>query len=163
MILLLYIQKFLREVHMLENLYLLLGASPSAGGGTGGTGGAASLLPFVLIFLVMYLLIIRPQSKKQKQHRSMIANVAKGDKIVTIGGIHGIVTQVNKTTINVKVGDNTKLEFNKESIAHILVNPDSKPETTKSESKKSSNKKSSNNPEQQEEESLSEKDSSVEN
>lgn len=102
---------------MNNSLLLLLGAAEgsSAGGGSALT----SLLPFALIFLIMYLLIIRPQSRKQKALRNMISNLKKGDQVITIGGIHGTVHQVHDKTVVILV-DSVKMEFNKESVATIV-------------------------------------------
>ncbi len=63
-----------------------------AGTGAGGSGGMLSLLPFALIMLILYFLMIRPQSKRQKEKKNMIEALKKGDRVVTIGGIHGAIT-----------------------------------------------------------------------
>jgi preprotein translocase subunit YajC len=77
------------------------------------------VLPFVLIFGIMYLLIFRPQAKKQKQHRAMIESLKKGDKVVTAGGIHGTIAGVKEKEdiIFVKIADNVKIEVSRSSIA----------------------------------------------
>jgi len=87
-----------------------LAMAPSGGGGQGGAG-LTALLPMVLIFLVFYFLILRPQSKKQKAHTQMLQELVKGDRIVTNGGIHGTVLKVNESekTLLVKVTDDVKL------------------------------------------------------
>lgn len=147
---------------MFQNLYLLLGtAEGAASGGSGTSGGAlSSLAPFALIFLVMYLLIIRPQSKKQKNHRNMLANIGKGEKVISAGGIHGTVVQVNNKTILVKVGDNTKIEFNKESIATIVKDsPQNDSPAEKKPSLFSKAKKETKNETKLEDETISETDS----
>lgn len=75
-------------------------AYAQAAGGTGG-GGFTSLIPLILIFVIMYFLMIRPQQKRMKEHRAMVAALRKGDQIVTGGGLIGKVT---------KVGDNNEIE-----------------------------------------------------
>ena len=99
----------------------LLAAVPPAGADQ--TGGAffSTLLPFALIFGIMYLLIFRPQSKRRKEAEKMIAALKKGDKIVTIGGIHGTVQGVKETTVIVKVDDNVKLEFLRSAVANVVT------------------------------------------
>ena len=93
---------------------------------TGGAGSASStagllgtVIPFVLIILIFYFFLIRPQNKKQKETEKMIAALKKGDKIVTIGGIHGVVSSTKEKTVIVKVDDNTKLEFSRTAIAGV--------------------------------------------
>ncbi len=80
----------------------------------------AMFLPLILIFIVFYFFIIRPQKKKEDQRKQMIEAVKKGDKIVTIGGVHGTVTQVDETSVLVQVDSNTKLRVEKSAIASIV-------------------------------------------
>jgi preprotein translocase subunit YajC len=98
---------------------LLLGAPQ--GTGTGGPGSMVStFLPFVLIIVIFYFLIIRPQNKKQKETQRMLSALKKGDKIVTIGGIHGVISTVRESSVVVKVDDNTKVEFSRSAIATVV-------------------------------------------
>jgi len=78
------------------------------------------LLPFGLIILVFYFLIIRPQNKKQKETQRMLSALKKNDKVVTIGGIRGTVTNVKDQTVVVRVDDNVKMEFSKSAISNVL-------------------------------------------
>ena len=75
---------------------------------------------FGLVFAVMYFLIIRPQSRRQKQTKAMIAALKKGDKVATIGGIRGIVHSIREDAVVLKVDDNTKIEFSKSAVAAVL-------------------------------------------
>lgn len=110
---------------------LAMGASttgtPAAGAPAQGGGGGllVTLLPFGVIILIFYFLIIRPQKKKDKETKNMLASMKKGDKVVSIGGIHGTVAIVKETTVVVKVDDNTRMEFSKNAISAIL---DKKPD-----------------------------------
>jgi preprotein translocase subunit YajC len=100
-----------------ENLYAMAG-----GGGEGGGNFFFGLLPFILIFGILYLLILRPQSKKQKERQKMLDALEKGDKVVTIGGVHGKIMGFkddNKTLI-VKVDDNVKFEVDRTAISNVL-------------------------------------------
>jgi preprotein translocase subunit YajC len=81
--------------------------------------GLMSFLPFGFIILIFYFFIIRPQNKKQKDTEKMISAVKKGDKVVTIGGIHGTVASTDEKTIVVKVDDNTKIKFNRAAISTV--------------------------------------------
>jgi len=87
--------------------------SQSSGGGSS----LAGMIPFILIIFIIYFMMIRPQSKKAKQHSLMLAELKKGDKIVTIGGIFGVVLEVREKTFLVKVSNNTDMEFLKSSVA----------------------------------------------
>ena len=80
-----------------------------------------SVLPFGLIILIFYFFIIRPQNKKQKETEKMLAALKKGDKIVTVGGIHGVISSTKEKTVIVKVDDNTKIEFSRAAIATVAA------------------------------------------
>ena len=77
------------------------------------------LFPLVLIFIVFYFLLIRPQKQKEKEHQKMLAGVNKNDEIVTLGGIHGTVVSVKDKTVTLRIDDNVKMEIEKNSIAYI--------------------------------------------
>ncbi|MEE2997733.1 MAG: preprotein translocase subunit YajC [Pseudomonadota bacterium] len=91
----------------------------SAGGG--GLGGMEQLLPLVLIFVVFYFLLIRPQQKKAKLHREMLGNIRRGDRIVTNGGLIGTITRVpNETELIVEVAEGVKVRVLRGMIAESL-------------------------------------------
>ncbi len=81
--------------------------------------GILNFIPLIFIFIVFYFLIIRPQQKKQKEHQGMVANLKKNDEIVTTGGIYGTIVNVKEKTLVVRVDENTKIEIEKNSIAHV--------------------------------------------
>lgn len=101
---------------MLLIMSLLLQAG---GGAPGSMGGLMQFLPFLLIFLVIYFLMIRPQSKKQKKQREMLSNLKAGDEIITIGGIHGTIAGIREkdNALIVKVNDSTKIVFDRSAVA----------------------------------------------
>ncbi|KMK75717.1 preprotein translocase subunit YajC [Alkalihalobacillus pseudalcaliphilus] len=82
-----------------------------------------SLLPLILMFVVFYFLLIRPQQKKQKQIREMHSALSRGDKIITIGGLHGTIDAVDDEVMVILVNDNRKLTFDKSAVREV-VNPD---------------------------------------
>ena len=82
-------------------------------------GGLTALMPFVLIAIVFYFLIIRPQQKRIREQAAMIASVKTGDSVIMNSGIHGIVSNVTETTLIIKVADNVKLEFEKTAVASV--------------------------------------------
>ena len=95
-----------------------------------GTGGFASFVPLILMFVIFYFLLIRPQQTKAKEHREMIKNIKKGDRIVTSGGIHGRVTAVSETTMTVEIADKVRIKLTRGNIA-ALVTPASQAQTAK--------------------------------
>ncbi len=95
------------------------------------TGGSLFMfIPLALVFVIFYFFMIRPQNKKQKETEKMIAALKKGDKIVTIGGIHGVVTFTKEQSIIVKVDDNCKIEFSRSAIASVAADKHEKAEKT---------------------------------
>ena len=93
----------------------------AGGAGSASTSGSllGGFLPFLLIIAIMYLFLIRPQSKKQKETQKMLDALKKGDKVITIGGIHGTVSSIKENTVIVKVDDDCKLEFNRSAISSV--------------------------------------------
>jgi len=92
-----------------------------------------TLLIFGAVFLIFWLLIIRPQNKKQKETQKMIAAVKKGDKVVTAGGVHATVSSVKEKTVILKVDDNTKMEFSKSAISAVEARAEDKFKDEKAE------------------------------
>ncbi len=86
-----------------------------------------ALLPFVLVFVIFYLLIIMPQRKKQKKHMELVENLKPGDRIVTTAGIFGTVMGVQKDRIELKIAANVKIDITKSAVGIILGASD-KPE-----------------------------------
>ena len=76
-------------------------------------------LPLIIIGVLFYFLLIRPQQKKQKEHQRLVSSVKTGDKVVTAGGLHGIVANVKETTFLVKVAENVKIEFDKSAVTSV--------------------------------------------
>jgi preprotein translocase subunit YajC len=102
-----------------------MGPAPQGGSGEGGAMGLfGSLIPLILIFVIFYFLLIRPQQKRAKEHKSMIESLKKGDKIVTSGGIYGIIEAVGTNTITVKVGENVKVKIGKPYVATLRASSD---------------------------------------
>ena len=116
------------------DIMFFLQDAAAAAAGTGSL--LVSMLPILLIFVIFYFFIIRPQNKKQKETDKMIAALKKGDKVVTIGGIHGTVAQTKEKTVIVKVDDNAKIEFSRSAIASVTVQGSSKEEKVEKKDKK---------------------------
>jgi preprotein translocase subunit YajC len=110
-------------------LPLMLGAPEGGAGGAAGGGGSSQLITmlvtFGLIIVVFYFLVIRPQNKKQKDAKKMLASIRKGDRVVTIGGMHGFVESVKDDAVVLKVDDNVKIKFSKSAVSTVLERTDS--------------------------------------
>ncbi len=96
-------------------------APPSAGGGIG------FFVPMILIFVMMYFVMIRPQKKRQVEQQRLVNSLKTGDRVVTNAGIHGLISNVKDTTVIVKVADNVKIEMEKSAVTTVF-----KPEAAKS-------------------------------
>jgi|SRR5690554_171228 len=88
----------------------------------GGDGGVMSFLPLILIVVVFYFFMIRPQMKKQKEQRKFRENLNKGDKVITIGGIHGKITEVKESTVSLEVANGLILNIEKSAISADFSN-----------------------------------------
>ncbi|KFL14730.1 preprotein translocase subunit YajC [Geobacillus stearothermophilus] len=80
----------------------------------------ANLLPIVLFFVIFYFLLIRPQQKRQRAIQQMQANLKKGDKIITIGGLHGIIDSVDEDKIIIRAGDGTRLTYDRSAVREVV-------------------------------------------
>ena len=78
------------------------------------------LIPYLLIFVIFYFLVFKPQKDKQKQHKELIANLKKNDQVVTSGGIYGTVVNVKEKTVIVRIDDNAKMEVDREAISTVV-------------------------------------------
>lgn len=104
---------------MLIDVAYAMGGSPQ-GEQVGGAGAVlTNLLPLILIFVIFYFLLIRPQQKRAKEHRQMLESLKKGDKVITSGGIYGVVEGVGTNTVTVKIAENVKVKLGKVNIAAI--------------------------------------------
>jgi preprotein translocase subunit YajC len=118
-----------------------LGQGGSASGQ--GAGGFSSLIPLILMFVIFYFLLIRPQQKKSKDHREMLSRLKKGDRIITSGGLHGRITAVSETTMTVEIADKVRVKIARSNVGQILQSSSQSQETKngKSDSKKAKLKK----------------------
>ena len=100
-------------------LMSMIQAAP-AGGSGGSAGILVGILPWVLIFVIFYLLMIRPQQRRVKEHQAAIAAVKKGDEVVTGGGIRGRVSKVSETEVEVEIAQGVKVRVVKSTISQVL-------------------------------------------
>jgi preprotein translocase subunit YajC len=86
----------------------------------GATAGLTSFLPIILMFVVLYFLMIRPQMKRQKEHKAMMDALAKGDEVVTAGGVLGKITKVGDAYVTIEVADGTEIAVQKVAVTTLL-------------------------------------------
>lgn len=98
-------------------LNTIISMMPPADGQGGGGSMIMTFVMFGAIILIMYFLMIRPQQKRQKEHKLMLDSLRKGDKVITAAGIHGTITDIDGTTFTIQIADNVKIQFEKGSIA----------------------------------------------
>ena len=91
-----------------------------AQGATGGDAGWAGLLPSVLMFVLLYFMMIRPQMKRAKEHKAMVEGLQKGDEVITAGGILGRITKVDAQYATVSVADNVEIQIQRAAIQIVL-------------------------------------------
>ncbi len=96
---------------------------PAAQGGGQG-GGLMGFLPLVLIFAIFYFLMIRPQQKKAKEHKAMLDGLKKGDRVVTSGGIYGLIEEVRPDMVTLKVAENVRVKFGRGYIVGLQGSED---------------------------------------
>lgn len=90
-----------------------------------GAGGLiGGLLPIILIIAVFYLLLIRPQQKRARQHRELVSSIAPSDRVVTIGGLHGTVQSVDEDTLRLELAPGTVITVSRQAVSRRLVDAD---------------------------------------
>jgi preprotein translocase subunit YajC len=87
------------------------------GGGGKGPGGIMSIAPLIILFVIFYFLLIRPQQKKSKQHKEMLSQVGQGDNIITTGGIHARVMAVSEDTLTIEIANNVKVKVSRSAVS----------------------------------------------
>ena len=100
---------------MIYNAYAMAQQQPAPGQQPASP--IVSLMPLILIFLIFYFLLIRPQKKQMQKHQQMISNLSKGDRIVTSGGIHGRITAVKGKQLEVEIAPNTRVTVNRNAVS----------------------------------------------
>lgn len=103
---------------MFETLAYAMGTQPGGGGQEGSQ--FLSFLPIILIFVIFYFLLIRPQQKRAKEHRMLLQNLKVGDNILTSGGIYGRITGIKDDKITVEISDKVRVKVNRGHIAGVV-------------------------------------------
>ncbi len=104
---------------MINLAYAMTGGSGGAGGG-----GLGAFLPLIIIFAIFYFLLIRPQQRKAKQHKQVLADLRKGDKVVSSGGLHGLITGMSDDVLTVEISPKVRVKISRGSIAGVVGRPE---------------------------------------
>lgn len=89
--------------------------------GIGGPGPMMTIFPFILIFVIMYFMVIRPQQKKAKEHREMLNKLKKNDEVMTSGGIYGKVIDLKDTVVTLEVATNVRIRVHRPQISLVIT------------------------------------------
>lgn len=116
------------EEPLIQHIIPAMAPSPDGGGGGGLT---STLIMFALIIGIFYLMILRPQQKRQKDRQKLLDSVRKGDKVITAGGLHGLVAGLDEKTVLLQVGDNVKMKFERTAIGSVIRETESETKETK--------------------------------
>jgi len=119
------------EHYIIQGGIILIDIAYAMGGAGGeGAAGFSSFIPIILMFVIFYFLLIRPQQKRQKEHRSMVSNLKKGDRIITSGGLYGRITGIDDTTLTVEIADKVRVKVARANVS-AMVQPVSQPQPEK--------------------------------
>ncbi len=105
---------------MLESVAYAMGAPAGGAGAPGAPPAWLNMLPLVAVFVIFYLLLIRPQQKKAKEHKAMLDKLKKGDRVMTSGGIYGTIHSLTAEKAVLIVSENVKLEVNRGFISDVV-------------------------------------------
>jgi len=98
--------------------YAMGGAGVPGGDGQGG--GFGAFIPLILMFAIFYFLLIRPQQKKAKQHKAVLASLKKGDRVVSSGGLHGVITGLSDEAVTMEIAPKIRVKVSRGSIAGVM-------------------------------------------
>jgi len=93
--------------------------SPKGGEEQGPAGTLGLFAPMILVFLIFYFLLIRPQAKQQKKQKALIKGIQRGDEVVTAAGIHGKITSVTEETVGIEIAENVRIRVDKKQISRV--------------------------------------------
>jgi len=96
-------------------------AYAQAAPGAGGPGPLVTILPFILIFVIMYFMVIRPQQKKAREHQNMLSKLKRNDEVMTSGGIYGKVIDLKETVVTLEVAPNVRIRVHRPQISAVLT------------------------------------------
>lgn len=97
-----------------------MGTTGGTGTATSGGGALSAFIPIIIMFAIFYFLLIRPQTKKAKEHREMLGALKNGDKVVTAGGIFGEVTGIDGNTVTLEIAPKVRVKVTRESVSAVI-------------------------------------------
>ena len=100
--------------------FLAYAMGGAGGGGAEGGGGFGAFIPLILMFAIFYFLLIRPQQKKAKQHKQLLGSLKKGDRVVSSGGLHGVITGLTDEAVTMEIAPKVRVKVSRGSVAGIL-------------------------------------------
>jgi preprotein translocase subunit YajC len=106
-------------------LHAFLAQTQSASPAAGGPNPITSFIPLILIFIIMYFILFRPQMRRQKEQQRIVSALKTGDRVVTGSGIHGLISNVKDTTVILKIADNVKIEIEKSAVTNVVKSVES--------------------------------------
>ena len=99
--------------------FLAYAMGTGGSGGQGQGGGFAAFVPLILMFAIFYFLLIRPQQKKAKQHRELLSALKKGDRVVSSGGLHGVITGLTEDMVTMEIAPKVRVKVSRGSISGV--------------------------------------------
>ena len=105
---------------LISSAYAQTAPTAAAGGGSDLMSSLGGMLPLVLMFVVLYFIMIRPQMKRQKEHRTMIEALAKGDEVATSGGVLGKVTKLSEGTVYLEIANGVEVQVQRGAVSQVL-------------------------------------------
>jgi preprotein translocase subunit YajC len=104
---------------LFENVAHAMGQAPAGGSQPGGP--LMTFMPLILMFVIFYFLLIRPQQKKQKEHKQMLENLTRGDRVITAGGLHGRVVEAKDDILTVDLGNDMHVQVGRGFISAVIL------------------------------------------
>ena len=95
-----------------------------------------SFLPIIIVFVLFYFMLLRPQRKREKERMMMLQSLKRGDKVITIGGLHGTIVDLNEKRVTLKVNDHSRLVFERSAVNQVINKEEKKKEKEKEKEKK---------------------------
>lgn len=120
---------------MFTDLAYAMSGAPGGEGAQQG-GGLMTMLPLVLMFVIFYFLLIRPQQKKAKEHRNLLGNLRKGDKVITNGGLYGEITGLTDTTLTIEIAPKIRVKVARSHVAGLAAGGQQQAQPAPKEEKK---------------------------
>ncbi len=103
-----------------QTIGLFISDAAATTGGAAGGSAITGILPMVLLFVIFYFLLIRPQQKRQKEHKNMVAGLAKGDEVVTMGGVLGKITAIDEHFITLEISKGVEIRVQRQSVNAMM-------------------------------------------